>query len=196
MLPRMTVFEGGCHCGNLAYVFTASASLETLGLRADMCGFCRAHGARNTSDPKGSMRIAVYDATLLERYRFALKTADFLICRRCGVYIGALLDDKWFTVNANTFRDPPPLDVPLVPHDFDAEDVPTRIARRKARWTPVASFKIGAVERGYAVVLAEDGHTTADSAVLTGAQIVVHQNETLGGSYARVLPADDIGFAD
>ena len=133
----MIVFEGGCHCGNLTYVFEASAGLDVLGLRADMCSFCRAHGARNTSDPNGAMRIKIAEPELLERYRFGLRTADFLVCRRCGVYIGAALEDKWFTVNVNTFKQPPPPDAPIVPHDFDAEDVPTRIARRKARWTPI-----------------------------------------------------------
>jgi hypothetical protein len=139
-------FRGGCHCGNLSYVFEASATLEALGLRADMCGFCRAHGARNTSDPNGAMRIRVRDATKLERYRFGLKTADFLVCGRCGVYIGALLEDAgqaWFTVNANSFADKPALDFPAVPHDFDAEDAAGRIARRKRNWTPVAEFEVG-----------------------------------------------------
>ena len=146
-LSLMAKFEfiGGCHCGNLSYVFAASAPLETLGLRADMCSFCRAHGARNTSDPSGTIRIAVRDGGKLNRYRFGLKTADFLVCRDCGVYIGALLEDGgkgWFTVNANTFREKPPLDFPAVPHDFDAEDVPGRIARRKQKWTPVSELKI------------------------------------------------------
>jgi hypothetical protein len=133
-------FVGGCHCGNLAYVFETQASLETLGLRACMCTFCRAHGARNTSDPDGAMRIRVRDRALLERYSFGLKTADFLLCRRCGVYIGALLEDKWFTVNVNTLADRPPLDVPLLPNDYDIEDAAGRIARRKLKWTPVAEF--------------------------------------------------------
>lgn len=136
----MTIFEGGCHCGNLTYVFEAGAGLDVLGLRADMCGFCRAHGARNTSDPNGTIRIQVRDKNLLERYRFARKTADFLICKRCGVYIGALLEDKWFTVNANTFNERPPLDFPAVPHDFDAETTEERIARRKHNWTPVTEI--------------------------------------------------------
>lgn len=137
MLRAMVIFEGGCHCGNLTYVFEASAGLDVLGLRADMCSFCRAHGARNTSDPNGAMRIRVREPALLERYRFGLKTADFLVCRRCGVYVGALLEDRWFTVNVNTFNAPPPPDAHAVPHDFDAEDVATRVARRKAGWTPV-----------------------------------------------------------
>jgi hypothetical protein len=138
-------FAGGCHCGNLSYVFEASAPLEGLGLRRDLCSFCRAHGARNTSDPNGVIRIQVRDAAKLNRYRFGLKTADFLICRDCGCYIGALLEDGskgWFTVNANTFRDKPPPEFPAVPHDFDGEDAQGRIARRKAKWTPVAEFAI------------------------------------------------------
>jgi hypothetical protein len=139
-------FEGGCHCGNLSYVFDASANLETLGVRACMCSFCRAHGARNTSDPDGSIRIAVRDGAKLERYRFGLRTADFLICKTCGVYIGALLPDGehgWFTVNVNTFRDKPPLAFPLTPNVFDAEDTQSRVSRREARWTPVTEFRIG-----------------------------------------------------
>ena len=88
----MTIFEGGCHCGNLSYVFAASAPLEGLGLRADQCSFCRSHAARNTSDPNGTMRIEVRDEAKLGRYRFGLKTADFLLCRECGIYIGALME--------------------------------------------------------------------------------------------------------
>ena len=136
----MVIFEGGCHCGNLSYVFEASAPLETLGLRLDMCSFCRAHGARNTSDPNGTISLKVREPQLLERYRFALKTADFLVCRRCGVYIGAALEDKWFTVNVNTFKQPPPIGFPAVPHDFDAETIEQRIARRRMKWTPVKEF--------------------------------------------------------
>ena len=65
---RMTAnrFAGGCHCGNLSFVFEATAPLESLGLRACMCSFCRAHGARNTSDPNGTIRISVRDGDALD----------------------------------------------------------------------------------------------------------------------------------
>jgi hypothetical protein len=141
----MARFEGGCHCGNLWYAFEASAGLEALGLRACMCSFCRAHGARNASDPNGTMRIDVRGLDRLVRYRFGLKTADFLLCASCGVYIGALLPDAergWFTVNVNTFREPPPLDFPIQPVVYDSEDVGGRVDRRKTKWTPVASFRV------------------------------------------------------
>jgi hypothetical protein len=136
-------YSGGCHCGNLAFAFAASAPLDALGLRADQCSFCRAHGARYTSDPNGTMSISVQDADALVRYRFGLRTADFLICARCGVYIGALMEDggkSWFAVNVNTLRPPPPEDFPIVPFDYDSEDVPARIARRRQKWTPVIAF--------------------------------------------------------
>ncbi len=54
----------------------------------------------------------------------------------------------------------------------------------------------GAVERGYRVVLVADGHTTGSTPVLTGAQIAAHENQTLDGSYARVIPAAAVRFAD
>ena len=137
-------FEGGCHCGNLSFVFEASAPLEVLGLRACMCSFCRAHGARNASDPKGAMRIVVRHAADLERYRFGLRTSDFLICRTCGVYIGALLpqgDLGWFTVNVNALNERPPLDAPLAPFVYDTEDTADRVSRRETMWTPVVEFR-------------------------------------------------------
>lgn len=141
----MAMFEGGCHCGNLWYSLEASAALAELGLRACMCSFCRAHGARNSSDPHGAMRIDVRNREKLVRYRFGLKTADFLLCANCGVYIGALLPDGergWFTVNVNTFREPPQLDFPLQPIVYDGEDIGGRVDRRKLKWTPVTSFRI------------------------------------------------------
>jgi nicotinamidase-related amidase len=52
----------------------------------------------------------------------------------------------------------------------------------------------GAVERGYRVILVADGHSTADTPVLNAATIVAHENETLGGSYAEIVPAARISF--
>jgi hypothetical protein len=76
----------------------------------------------------------------LHRYRFGLKTADFLICADCGVYIGAALEDGgkgWMTVNVNTFRSPPPFEFAGTPHDFESETAGDKIDRRKAKWTPL-----------------------------------------------------------
>ena len=134
---------GGCHCGNISYVFDASARVEALGLRACQCSFCRAHGARTTSDPNGTMRIKIADREKLQRYRFGLKTADFLICKGCGVFVAAVMstDGKsYVTVNANTFKPPPAYDIIAVAKDFGAEGTGGRTGRRAAMWTPVTEF--------------------------------------------------------
>ena len=51
-----------------------------------------------------------------------------------------------------------------------------------------------AVERGYKITLASDGHTTFDSAALPAAQIIAHHNVTLSGSFATLKKADEIAF--
>jgi nicotinamidase-related amidase len=53
----------------------------------------------------------------------------------------------------------------------------------------------GAVERGYKVILVADGHSTFDTGVLRAADIIAHENETLGGSYAEVVPAAEVVFS-
>jgi hypothetical protein len=141
-MPRHLI-EGGCHCGNISFQFEATARLEALGLRACQCSFCRAHGARTTSDPNGAFRIRVRDESKLQKYRFGLKTADFLICRACGVFIGAMMEEggrRYITVNANSFKPPPRFDIAGSANDFGGEDVAGRVARRTAKWTPLTEF--------------------------------------------------------
>jgi len=53
----------------------------------------------------------------------------------------------------------------------------------------------GAVERGHKVILVADGHSTFDTKVLKAADIIAHENETLGGSYAEIVPAAEIVFS-
>ena len=52
----------------------------------------------------------------------------------------------------------------------------------------------GAGERGFHVTLVADGHSTVDSRVLKARDIVAHRNETLGGSYAKLVKAADVAF--
>ena len=142
---HLSEHRGGCHCGNLRVSLRLSQPPAETRLRACGCSFCRAHNTRTTSDPNGSMQIDVRERDRLVRYRFGLRTADFLLCAHCGVYIGALLPDDsggWFTVNVNTFREPPPLDCPIQPIVYESEDIGGRIDRRRTKWTPVKSFHI------------------------------------------------------
>jgi hypothetical protein len=48
------------------------------------CSFCRGHGACTTADPAGEMQFRFVHPEFLRRYRFALRTADFLTCKECA----------------------------------------------------------------------------------------------------------------
>jgi hypothetical protein len=130
---------GGCHCGNLRYTLETSLALGELPLRACQCSFCRLHGARSTSDPNGRLRFEVRDPAQLTRYRFGLKTADFLICANCGIYVGAVMREgaaQWAIVNANTLDEVEKLTQELKPMDYEGESEAQRLARRRQRWSP------------------------------------------------------------
>lgn len=126
---------GKCHCGNLSFELLTETAPTEIRARACDCRFCRMHAARNWSDPEGSVTIYVGDQRLLQKYRFALRTADFYVCRVCGAYLGAVLSDDegtWSTLNLRL--------TDLVVHseaaDYGNEDTSDRIARRKRLWTP------------------------------------------------------------
>ena len=131
--------EGGCHCGNLRYALDTKLALAALPLRACQCSFCRHHGARSTSDPAGRIRFTAGDRAQVTRYRFGLRTADFLICARCGIYVGATMRDggaQVAIINANTLDEAAQLTQDAAPMDYDGEDAMQRGSRRRQRWSP------------------------------------------------------------
>jgi len=54
--------------------------------------FCRRHGVVGTSDPAGQVAFEVGDASLVRYYRFAQKSAQFMLCGECGVFVAALTE--------------------------------------------------------------------------------------------------------
>ncbi len=133
-------YAGSCHCGAIGFAYESPLPPEQWPVRCCDCSFCRAHGACCTSDPGGSVRFVISKPDHLLRYRFARRTADFLICRACGVYIGALITADRGTfglVNLNAFVAPPDgLSAPKTTN-YDAESGSRRVARREEGWTPV-----------------------------------------------------------
>jgi hypothetical protein len=140
----MNTLHGHCHCGNLELTMATALQPEALPVRECQCSFCRSHGARASSDPHGSLRIRVEAAEDLSRYRFGLRTADFLICKRCGNYLAAVMtmpDGRTCaTANINLFDAAQRFTQPPVAVSYTAETAEQRRARRLANWTPVASF--------------------------------------------------------
>lgn len=130
------VIHGQCHCGNVSFELTTDLLESEISPRACDCSFCRMHGAGNWSDPNGHATINITDQSLLQKYLFALKTAEFYICKTCGTYIGAVLSDQdgmWSTLN---LRITPLHGLPTSPASYGAEQADERILRRKNTWTP------------------------------------------------------------
>jgi hypothetical protein len=129
------ILAGGCHCGALAVELSTERAPEALPLRECQCSFCRRHGARNTVDADGRVRI-VAERGALRRYRFALGTADFLFCARCGVYVGCVIDDAFATINVCALDDAARFAQPARAVDYGSESADERRERRRAHWTP------------------------------------------------------------
>jgi hypothetical protein len=133
-------FQGSCHCGALAFSFETALPVARWSVRACQCGFCRAHGALTTSDPAGRLAFHIERGETLLRYRFGLKTADFLVCRRCGVYLGAQIETPggaFGIVNVRAVSPFPPELPGATPADYDTESRSARVDRREKRWTPL-----------------------------------------------------------
>src|ERR1700726_2338822 len=121
--------SGGCHCGNIHVRLRLSKRPEDNPLRACTCSFCRSHSPRMVADPDGLFEAWADDWSLVENYRFGTGTCDFLICRRCGVFIAAVSEtaaDARAVVNVNCLSDRERFtSVPAV-HDFEGETIETR----------------------------------------------------------------------
>ncbi|MEO7386823.1 MAG: aldehyde-activating protein [Gammaproteobacteria bacterium] len=133
-------FEGGCHCGAIEYTYITTLPVRRWPIRLCQCGFCRGHGVRATSDPAGELQFRFARPEFLRRYRFALRTADFLICKECGTYVAAVLlsgRGAQAAINVNTLRAVPGGLHAGKPVSHDSESGETRRARRVQTWTPV-----------------------------------------------------------
>jgi hypothetical protein len=136
-------YQGSCHCGALTYVYRTELPPEVWSIRACQCSFCRAHGARSTSDPHGAVAFHVAQPDRLRRYRFGHRTTEFLLCVQCGVYLGAVTEisaSLFAIINANALRAPPANLQDAAPVSYEGESAEQRAARRRARWTPCAGI--------------------------------------------------------
>jgi hypothetical protein len=135
----MARFDGGCHCGAITIAFTIECDPADLEVRACQCAFCCKHASRAVSDPSGSALITVREESAVSRYRFGHRTADYLICRLCGVYVAAVTNDdidQRAVIIAHALDQAHRFNGAAVPASFDGESGAQRHYRRKARWTP------------------------------------------------------------
>ena len=141
-----TTYQGGCHCGALSYQYRIDIDPAEWSIRACQCSFCRAHDALSTSHSSAEISFAAIDPSQLQRYRFGLRTADFLLCRQCGVYIGAVIETdsgRFGIINTHTLKPVPPDIAGVEPISYDGEDTGGRVARREERWARVKAIPWG-----------------------------------------------------
>lgn len=134
----MTAHAGQCHCGAVVFSFESAKPIAELGARACQCSFCRAHGASWTSDPDGHCAISWTSDPI--RYRFGTKTADFLICSRCGVVLAATSENEGTrrgVIRVECLEGSEHFLAVSSDMDLDGELLEARLDRRAARWTPM-----------------------------------------------------------
>ncbi|MEO7064826.1 MAG: hypothetical protein ABI082_13770 [Dokdonella sp.] len=131
------LIHGQCHCRNISFALTWEPDPVEIQVRACTCSFCRKHGGVWASNPGGELKVVVTDPSLVSRYAFGTRTAEFHVCIRCGVVpvVTSRIDDHLYAVvNANAFED---VDPSLLRHgsaSFDGEGTDSRLARRTRNW--------------------------------------------------------------
>ncbi len=139
----MTDYEGTCHCGAIGFTYRCDVPPGDWAIRACQCRFCRVHDALSASDPDATIAFRAAEPGQLQRYRFGLKTADFLLCRRCGAYIGAMIETprgRFGIINTHALADPMPALAAPQPMHYDGEGTEARVDRREKRWSRVTDF--------------------------------------------------------
>ncbi len=134
----MHTVRGACHCGNIRVELQLAKEPAGYAPRACDCDFCRKHHAAYVSDPHGSLRIRVRDARQRGKYTQGSGQAELVLCRNCGVLIGALFDDggrRYGTVNVNVLEDPTQFGAgqPVSPKSLAPGD---KAERWKGLWFP------------------------------------------------------------
>ena len=134
----MHEFHGCCHCGNLEVDYKTTIAAKDATVRACQCSFCRKHDARAISDPAGTIEITVHDPALLQRYRFGIGVIEFLICRKCGIYVSAYTrhgDQAYANVMVNVLDERKNFPQPN-PVNLDGEYEVDKRRRHRTNWTP------------------------------------------------------------
>ena len=138
------LIPGACHCGNLRFTLEWRPAPTEIPARACGCSFCQKHGGVWTSCPQGVLEVRIRDPQQVQRYAFGTRTADFHVCRSCGVVpvvTSEIAGHLYAVVSVNAMEG---LDAALVrraPASFEAESEAARLARRARNWIADVRFR-------------------------------------------------------
>ena len=131
------VISGSCHCRNISFTLNWEPEPSEIPARACTCSFCAKHGGVWTSCPGGSLKVDVKEPSLVSRYSFGTKTAQFHTCSTCGVVpvVTSRIDGRLYAVvSVNAFEGVAPSLLRRASATFDGETEGTRLERRKRNW--------------------------------------------------------------
>jgi hypothetical protein len=137
MQTARMLIHGRCHCGNIAFTLAWEPDPAEIPARACSCSFCTKHGGVWTSNPAGALQVVVKDPSLVSKYAFGTRTADFHVCARCGIVpvVTSLIDEHLYAVvSVNAFEGVNQSLLRRAAASFDGEGEDTRLARRKRNW--------------------------------------------------------------
>ena len=138
----MKSYRGGCHCGAVTIVYSTDVDPADWPLRHDGCSFCRRHGVAGTSDPAGEVAFNFSGTGKVLHYRFAQKSADFVLCGECGVFVAAVAETaagRRAVINARVIEGVSLDFTQVTGVHFDDESPAQRGERRARFWTPVSA---------------------------------------------------------
>jgi hypothetical protein len=131
------MIRGSCHCGNVTFELGWEPDPVEIPARACGCTFCIKHGGVWTSNRRSSLRVDVRDPAQISTYNFGTRTADFHVCRTCGVVpvVTSRIEGRLYAVvNVNAFNDVDRARVKITPASFEGEQADARLERRKRGW--------------------------------------------------------------
>ncbi len=141
------LISGGCHCGNISFALTWAPDPVEIPARACSCSFCVKHGGVWTSCPTGALKITVRDSSLVSKYAFGTKTAEFHVCSRCGIVpvVTSRIGDRLYAVvSVNALEGVAPSLLRHASTTFEGENQEDRLARRRRNWIGDVEFVEGA----------------------------------------------------
>ena len=139
----MIPLHGSCHCGNIRFVLEWPESSAEIPVRMCGCSFCQMHQGAWTSNRDARLNIQIKDDSLVSKYRFGTKTADFYVCSACGIVPFVLCDvdeSTYAVVSVNAIGNTGDFDLSKSATNFDGEDTGSRLERRQRNWIPTVRF--------------------------------------------------------
>jgi hypothetical protein len=137
---QLISYHGTCHCKQLKVTFKSKRPPVELPYRQCECSYCTAIAPIYISDTSGQVDWHISKiGSIVGRYQFAMKTADFIFCKSCGSYLGALqANDKGLlsVINVKYFSELLPYVNAVKFLNLDRETPNERSVRRAKHWTP------------------------------------------------------------